>query len=104
LDLFREFETKKRSIRPKQTNKVVITLPVALTDLVKKQHKQFENAVEASRHKMSVNYVRQKLHISPEAFRDLFKPTIDSFLHRFWPFRTTFLVTGCKSASHSGQF
>jgi hypothetical protein len=41
LDLFREFETKKRSIRPKQTNKVVITLPVALTDLVKKQHKQF---------------------------------------------------------------
>ena len=80
LDLFREFETKKRSIRPKQTNKVVITLPVALTDLVKKQHNKFENAVEVSRHKMSVNYVRQKLQISPEAFRDLFKPTIDSLI------------------------
>ena len=80
LDLFREFETKKRSIRTNQKSKVVITLPVALTDLVKKQHKKFENAVEASRHKMSVNYVRQKLHISPEAFRDLFKPTIDSLI------------------------
>ena len=80
LDLFREFETKKRSIRPKQTSKVVITLPVALTDLVKKQHKKFENAVEASCHKMSVNYGRQKLHISPEAFRDLFEPTIASLI------------------------
>jgi molecular chaperone DnaK (HSP70) len=57
-------------------NNVVITLPVALTDLVKKQHKKFDNAVEASRHKMNVKYGRLKLHISPEAFRDLFKPTI----------------------------
>jgi molecular chaperone DnaK (HSP70) len=47
---------------------------------VKKKHKKFENAVEASRHKMSVNYRGQKLQISPEAFRDLFKPTIDSLI------------------------
>jgi hypothetical protein len=80
LDLFREFEKKKRSITTNQKSKVVITLPVALTELVKKQHKKFENAVEASRHKMSVNYGRQKLHISPEAFRDLFKPTIASLI------------------------
>ena len=80
LDLFREFETKKRSIRPKQENKVVITLPVALIDLMKKQHKKIENAVEASRHTMSVKYEKQKLHISPEAFRNLFKPTIASLI------------------------
>ena len=36
MDLFREFETKKRSITSKQTSKVVITLPVSLIDLVKK--------------------------------------------------------------------
>ena len=80
VDLFRDFETKKRSIRTKQTNKVVITLPLTLTELVKKQHKTFENAVEASRHKMSVIYSKQKLLISPEAFRDLFKPTLASLI------------------------
>ena len=80
VDLFREFETKKRSIKTNQENKVVITLPLSLTTLVKKQHTKFENAVAISRHKMSVNYGRQKLQISPETFRDLFKPTIDSLI------------------------
>ena len=80
VDLFREFETKKRSITTNQQNKVVITLPLTLTTLVKKQHTKFENAVAISRHKMSVNYGRQKLQISPETFRDLFKPTIDSLI------------------------
>jgi hypothetical protein len=38
VDVFREFETKKRSIKTNQENKVVITLPLSLTTLVKKQH------------------------------------------------------------------
>ena len=80
VDLFREFENKKRSIRTNQTNKVMIMLPLTLTELVIKQHKKFKNAVEASRHKMSVNYRCEKLRISPEAFRDLFKPTIASLI------------------------
>jgi hypothetical protein len=33
VDLFREFETKKRSIITNQQNKVVITLPLSLTTL-----------------------------------------------------------------------
>ena len=80
VDVFREFETKKRSIKTDQQNKVVITLPLSLTTLVKKQHTKFENAVATSSHKMGVNYKMGKLHISPEAFRDLFKTTIDSLI------------------------
>ena len=80
VDMFREFETKKRSITTNQQKKVVITLPLSLTTLVKKQHKTFEKAVATSSHKMGVNYKMGKLHISPEAFRDLFKPTIDSLI------------------------
>jgi hypothetical protein len=80
VDMFREFETKKRSIKTDQQNKVVITLPLSLITLVRKHHKTFEKAVAASCHKMSVNYTIGKLHISPEAFRDLFKPTIDSLI------------------------
>ena len=80
VDLFQEFETKKRSIITNQQKKVVITLPLSLITLVKKHHKTFENAVAASSHKRSVEYRKEKLHISPEAFRDLFKPTIDSLI------------------------
>lgn len=80
IDLFREFETKKRSIKTDQTNKIVITLPVSLTELVKDKHKKFENALEKSRYKDRVNYAKQKLHISPEAFRDLFKNTITEII------------------------
>ena len=80
VDVFREFETKKRSIQTNQQKKVVITLPLSLTMLVKKQHTKFENAVATSRHKMDVSYKGGKFHISPEAFRDLFKPTIDSLI------------------------
>jgi molecular chaperone DnaK (HSP70) len=47
---------------------------------VRKHHKTFEKAVAASCHKMGVNYTNGKLHISPEAFRDLFKTTIDSLI------------------------
>jgi activator of 2-hydroxyglutaryl-CoA dehydratase len=47
---------------------------------VRKHHKTFEKAVAASCHKMGVNYTNGKLHISTEAFRDLFKTTIDSLI------------------------
>ncbi|CAG2215187.1 unnamed protein product [Mytilus edulis] len=42
IDLFREFETKKRSVRNNNQTNVVITLPVSLTDLVKQQHKSLK--------------------------------------------------------------
>ena len=80
VDMFREFETKKRSIRTNQQNKVVITLPLSLILLVKKHHKTFEKAVAESCHKRNVEYRKEKLHISSETFRDLFKPTIDSLI------------------------
>jgi hypothetical protein len=92
VDVFREFETKKRSIQTNQQKKVVITLPLSLTMLVKKQHTKFENAVAKSRHKMDVSYKGGKFYISPK-----------TSLHRVWPFLSTCLETGCKSASHSGQ-
>lgn len=80
VDLFEEFETKKRSIKTDQKNKVVITLPVALIELVKNKHKKFDTAVENSRYKDGVNFNKQKLHISPEVFRGLFKSTIDELI------------------------
>ncbi|XP_063415832.1 heat shock 70 kDa protein 12A-like [Mytilus trossulus] len=80
IDLFREFESKKRSIRLDQTNKVVITLPVALIVLVKSHRGKMETALEQSPYGQAVSYSKQKLHISPELFRDLFKSTAQALI------------------------
>ncbi|XP_076071446.1 heat shock 70 kDa protein 12A-like [Mytilus galloprovincialis] len=80
IDLFREFETKKRSVRNNNQTNVVITLPVSLTDLVKQQHKKFEMALEKSRHRDTVKFSKQKLHIAADTFRGLFKNTIDEII------------------------
>lgn len=80
IDLFREFETKKRSIRMDQESKVVVTLPVSLLDLVKKHRGKMESALLQSPYSQAVSYSKQKLHISPETFRDFFKGTADLLL------------------------
>ncbi|VDI16443.1 Hypothetical predicted protein, partial [Mytilus galloprovincialis] len=80
IDLFREFETKKRTIRVDQTNKVVVTLPVALIDLVKSDRGKMETALEKSPYGQAVSYSKQKLHISPDTFRDLFKSTTGNLI------------------------
>jgi hypothetical protein len=80
IDLFREFETKKRSIRVEQTSKIVVTLPVALIELVKKHRGKMETAIEQSPYQQGVSYSKQKLHISPDIFRNLFKWTADALI------------------------
>lgn len=81
LDLFREFETKKRSIQYDQQHNVVINLSIILIDLVKRKHKNFQTAIEKSPYKETVKFSKQKLHISPDTFRGLFEPTINAIIN-----------------------
>lgn len=80
IDLFRAFETKKRSIRVDQNHKIVVSLPDALIDLVKCYKGEMETVLQQSPYGDSVNFRNKKMHISPETFRDLFKPTIDALV------------------------
>ncbi|CAG2187116.1 unnamed protein product [Mytilus edulis] len=80
IDLFREFETKKRSIRSNQLNNVVLKLPVTLINLVRSRCKKVEIAVEKSPYRDSVIFYVQSIHIMPDTFRDLFKPTIEALV------------------------
>ncbi|VDI74871.1 Hypothetical predicted protein [Mytilus galloprovincialis] len=80
-DLILEFEVKKRSIRSDTTSDIVINLPVGLIDLTKKHYGGIDAAIKPSGY---VDFVSlsglQKLHVNPQTFRDLFKPTIDELL------------------------
>ncbi|CAG2190447.1 unnamed protein product [Mytilus edulis] len=83
IDLFREFQTKKHSIRSYQQNKVVINLPVSLIELVRQKHRRFERAIEQSPYKETVMFSKLKLHISPDTFRGLFEPSIRAIIKHF---------------------
>lgn len=104
VDLFEEFETKKRSIKTDQKNKVVITLPVTIIDLVKSKHKKFETAVENSRYRDGVNFNKQKLHINPDVFRGLFKPTIDALIKHIRKLLTSDKLSGLNTILMVGGF
>lgn len=80
IDLFREFETKKRSIHSDQKNKVVIPLPQSLCELVRQKHGVFMRAIEQSPYMETVNFNKQKLHIYPDTFREIFEPTIRAII------------------------
>lgn len=80
IDLFREFETKKRLIRVDQTNKIVVSLPDALIDLVKCYKGEMETVLQQSPYGDSVTFRNKEMHITPETFRDLFKPTINALV------------------------
>jgi len=82
IDLFREFETKKRSIVTDKSGKISIVVPVTLMDIMKKDKVRISiaKAVENSAHCKSVNANRQKLQIANDAFRELFKETIDGII------------------------
>ncbi|XP_076117417.1 heat shock 70 kDa protein 12A-like [Mytilus galloprovincialis] len=81
IDLVREFESKKRSIRVDQTSRVVVTLPVSLIDLMKRHKKITKIGLDQSPYGQAVSYSNQKLHISPDTFRDLFQSTTEALIN-----------------------
>ncbi|CAC5355534.1 unnamed protein product [Mytilus coruscus] len=78
--LFHEFEVKKRTITSEYSTDIVITLPVSLLEITRKHCTSVPAAIQKSIYKESVSFSGQKLSVNPEAFRKLFKQTIDSLI------------------------
>lgn len=79
-DLFHSFESMKRGIRSNETKQHCIFVPDSLYNLVIQKHKTFTKAIEQSPFKEKVIFSSQRLQISPDTFRDLFVPTINSII------------------------
>ncbi|XP_061188242.1 heat shock 70 kDa protein 12A-like [Saccostrea echinata] len=80
LDIFRQFETKKRN---EATSKVRVTIPVTLDKLVKKKTKGgISKLLENMAIKSNVSYESssKKLVMSPDFFNDLFKKTTEGIM------------------------
>ncbi|XP_060077648.1 heat shock 70 kDa protein 12A-like [Ylistrum balloti] len=82
VQLFREFEVKKRNITETKPEKVSMTVPFTLVEILQadKSRKSFDNAVKKSRFSPAVRSARQKLQIVNSEFRKFFQPTIDGII------------------------
>lgn len=72
LDLLREFEIKKRSIKPDSTGKVTFKVPVTLKDAFEHENpgKDLKDAINSSSKR--VTWVGDKLRMEPDSARELF--------------------------------
>lgn len=82
LDLFREFETVKRTISPSKTGKINITIPYASLDAICKKylHKDLSTAVASSVYAKQIVLRGDKMRIDVDIMKDIFKPTIENII------------------------
>lgn len=82
LDLGREFESAKRSMKPKQKTKINIGLPMGvLNTLCKSLHKKdFPDVLQSSSLKSEIDVVGDKIRLDLETGKKMFRPTIENIV------------------------
>ncbi|XP_052068174.1 heat shock 70 kDa protein 12A-like [Mytilus californianus] len=78
LDLSREFESRKRSLRVGKSGTINMTIPFTVLDDLCKEHlnKNFESAIESSRFNSDISIISDKIRIREDTFLSSFQPTI----------------------------
>ncbi|XP_060571724.1 heat shock 70 kDa protein 12A-like isoform X2 [Ruditapes philippinarum] len=73
LDLWRDFELKKRTIKPDKETKVVMKIPETLREQYKRKFRQtFKEAVESSSYAENITFVADKMKFDAIVFKKLF--------------------------------
>lgn len=82
LDLFREFETVKRTITPEKSGKLNITVPYAALDLLCKKHlrEDFPSTVHASPLATNISLKADKMRFDVDLIKKLFESTIQEII------------------------
>ena len=82
IDMFREFETKKRNIRSEQEGKITFKIPIRLTELFEeKEGEKIKARLEkVSEYKGRVTWVGDKLRIEAGIMKQLFDDSCGSIL------------------------
>lgn len=81
VDLFRDFEIKKREIKTSRDEKVTFRIPVTLIDLVKEvTGKGFKDLIQQSSHKNKIRVVSDKIRVDNSVATSLFDGPVQSIL------------------------
>ncbi|OWF51205.1 heat shock 70 kDa protein 12A-like [Mizuhopecten yessoensis] len=103
LDIYREIETKKQTIKPEMTGKVTVKVPVSLVETFKRLTKQnIKTVIEKSKYQGRMTWTGDKLRMEADLFHELFtdgKDKLLSHLHEMFQLKdvaevTTILMVG----------
>lgn len=79
--LFRDFETKKRTVKPDLDDKVTVTLPLRLLELFKNETDEtLEEALPQTRYANTVAYTAGRLRVKPEVFKEFFSDALQGII------------------------
>lgn len=79
--LFRDFETKKRTVKPDLDDKVTVTLPLRLLELFKNETDEtLEEALPQTRYANTVEYTTGRLRVKPEVFKEFFSDALQGII------------------------
>lgn len=78
VDMFREFETKKRTVDHTTKNKVTMKIPIALKELFEERtQEQINETIAQTNYNGKLQWSGDKLRILPDTFRQLFGTAVD---------------------------
>ena len=81
LELFRNFEIKKRQVAPDKNTKIMLRLPQCLRDLFEKTGEQTAERIASSTFGSQMRLNLDKLSISADIAKELFHETLDSIIN-----------------------
>ncbi|XP_053400332.1 heat shock 70 kDa protein 12B-like [Mercenaria mercenaria] len=78
LDLWRDFEVKKRTVRPEKDARIVMKFPLSLVKLIEKKHGQaFEDYIDCSDYADILTVTGDKLKFQASVFKTLFDTSVN---------------------------
>jgi len=81
LDIFRDFEIKKRDLKPAGDSKITIRVPITLKQLFEDETEEFiQEAIDQSSYKGQMTFTGDKLRIDPSVFRHMFDSPIENIV------------------------
>lgn len=105
LELFRNFELKKREVDPAKSETMILRIPVSLGGIVKRlKGKSISEKIDASSLRGSVSVIGDKMKIDMSVFVSLFKEPIKSILDHVEFLTGEHSMQGCKTIVMVGGF
>ncbi|XP_061183692.1 heat shock 70 kDa protein 12A-like isoform X2 [Saccostrea echinata] len=91
ISLFRDFETKKRTVKPDLEDKVTITLPLRLLEIFKEETGEtLAETLPQTRYAKKVIFKAGKLRVHPEIFKDFFRDTLQGIIQHITEIMSSF--------------
>ena len=81
LDLLREFEIKKRAVKPESSGKIALRIPYSLSEAFEEvNHESLKNSISRTSYAKKLNWVGDKLKVSADMIQELFTMVSDSIV------------------------